>query len=78
MNIVKIISNENKGIIGYQDITKGGYSLMVVNFRNKHKEGDKLDVNDINRIESAIHFEDRGSMQRVVDCLNDMLEKWRE
>ena len=66
MNRVVIGKGIRKGVVALNDIKNGGYNIAVVQL----KSNDEVDS-----IETVLHFNDRESLARTVNVMRTLLKK---
>ena len=69
-----------KGLLAVRDIHNGGFILFIV-WLNKDKEyisGDHYEIDDIDKVDTAIHFCDRDSVKSTIKALEHILTQWKE
>lgn len=66
MNRVVIGKGIRKGVVALDDIKNGGYNIAVVRL----KSNDEVDS-----IETVLHFNDRDSLVRTVNVMRTLLKK---
>lgn len=57
-------------------IAKGGWDLFVVWLNKDKQPGDLIYVEDIDKINVALHFCDKGSVKETIDVLQEIVDNW--
>lgn len=67
-------------IIGGGDLRKGlivyGKDLLIVWLKREFDAGQSFTPDDVDKIDTALHFTSRESLKMTIDCLQLMYDKW--
>ena len=74
---VQIGHNLRKGMLAYRNIKNGGFTVMIVWLKKDYSSGAEYDLEDIDKIDTVLHFCDKESMESMVKLLTKILKDWR-
>ena len=67
-------------IIGGGDLRKGlivtQKNLLIVWLKRKFDAGKSFPLDDVDKIDTVLHFTSRESLKMTIDCLQQMYDKW--
>ena len=75
---VQIGKGLNKGLMVYKDIKNGGYSVMVVWLKRPYEGGEEFEIEDICKMQTVLHFCDKGSAEKMLEILNGIVKEWKD
>ena len=72
---VIIGKNLRKGLMVFRN--DGGYSILICWLKKDFETGTKFELEDVDKIQTVIHFCDRESVEQTVKALNWILKNWK-
>ena len=67
-----------KGLIAMRGKDMKGADLYIVWLKREFPPGERFELDDIESVQQVIHFTDRGTLERTVRMLTDILKDWKE
>ena len=65
-------SNLKKGLICMR--VKSGYDMWIVWLKRDFQTGEQFELEDIDKLQTVIHFTDREAVQNTIDALTAMIK----
>ncbi len=73
---MEIISSKRRRIIVYEDMLHGGYSVMMAYLCRPYEDDEKVGVEDIRKVDTLMHFCDKGSVEKMIEVLTNIRDEW--
>lgn len=65
-------ANLRKGIMCMR--VRGGYDMWIVWLKREFQTGEHFELEDIDKLQTVIHFTDRQAVQNTIDTLSAMIK----
>ena len=65
-------SNLKKGLMCMR--VRNGYELWIVWLKKEFQTGEQFELEDIDKLQTVIHFTDRQAVQNTIDTLSAMIK----
>lgn len=67
-----------KGLMVLRGQKMKGYDLYICWLKREIPSGERFEVDDIEKVQSVLHFCDRKAVEVTVSALNEMLKMWKD
>lgn len=66
-----------KGLMVFPGQNMKGYDLFICWLKREIPSGEPFEVDDIEKVQSVLHFCDRKAVEVTISALNKMLRMWK-
>ena len=73
---VMIGSGFRKGYIVARNKSLTGFDMWIVWLKKDFQTGESFELNDVEKVDSVLHFCDKKSVRQIIGGLETMLEMW--
>lgn len=70
--------NLKKGIMLFRNRKMGGMDMLVVWLNKDVGSGNSFEMDDLEKVNAAIHFADRDTLKLTIDTLTKAWKEWKD
>lgn len=67
-----------KGIVAWKIPNQDAWELAIVWLKKEFPHGERFEIDDIEKVQTVLHFCDRESVEIMANALNHIMEDWQD